>query len=194
MDTRLRRVGLGTCLVALAAASCGGDAPMTATELPLTQNASENQALAAARAASAAYHDAAVAVADGFAPLSPCVSSPFGTMGFHYVNLGRLDGVVTPEQPEALLYVPKPGGGLALAGVEYMLPIVDSNGVPWTSQTPPPSSIVPSRPSLFGQPFDGPMAGHAPGEPWHFDLHVWAWRNNPDGMFSPWNPSLTCSP
>jgi hypothetical protein len=36
------------------------------------------------------------------------------------------------------------------------------------------------------------MAGHSPGMPWHYDLHLWIWKNNPDGIASAWNPALSC--
>jgi hypothetical protein len=39
------------------------------------------------------------------------------------------------------------------------------------------------------------MEGHAPimaPELHHWDLHVWLWKNNPYGMFSPTNPDLKC--
>ena len=48
------------------------------------------------------------------------------------------------------------------------------------------------RPSLFGRPFDGPMAGHFPGQPIHYDLHVWLWERNPNGMFAFPNPNVDC--
>jgi len=66
----------------------------------------------------------------------------------------------------------------ALAGVEYL---VFEDDV--TTDDPP---------SLFGQEFDGPMAGHAPGMPVHYDLHVWFWHDNPNGLFAPFNPALSC--
>jgi len=40
--------------------------------------------------------------------------------------------------------------------------------------------------------FDGPMAGHNPQMPWHYDLHAWVIENNPAGLFSQWNPSISC--
>jgi hypothetical protein len=59
----------------------------------------------------------------------------------------------------------------------------------------PLSPAVTARPQLFGQPFDGPMAGHHPLMPemlHHYDLHVWLWKKNPSGMFSPTNPTVKC--
>jgi len=26
----------------------------------------------------------------------------------------------------------------------------------------------------------------------HYDLHVWLWKNNPAGTFSPTNPAVSC--
>ncbi|MCA1639594.1 MAG: hypothetical protein LC768_14895 [Acidobacteria bacterium] len=57
-------------------------------------------------------------------------------------------------------------------------------GIPFVASNP--------TPSLFGRSFNGPMPGHGPGEPVHYDLHVWAWRNNPNGMFAQFNPKLSC--
>ena len=36
------------------------------------------------------------------------------------------------------------------------------------------------------------MPGHNPQMPWHYDLHVWFWEDNPDGLFAPFNPALSC--
>ena len=50
----------------------------------------------------------------------------------------------------------------------------------------------PDRPVLFGMPFDGPMLGHEPGMPIHYDLHVWLYRHDPAGRFAMWNPRVHC--
>jgi DNA-binding NarL/FixJ family response regulator len=47
-------------------------------------------------------------------------------------------------------------------------------------------------PTLFGRRFDGPMAGHSPEMPAHYDLHVWLWKGSPSGTFSMWNPNVSC--
>ena len=61
---------------------------------------------------------------------------------------------------------------------------------------PPPEDSLPDRPpEIFdGQPFDGPMAGHNPEMPWHYDQHVWLYVDNPDGLFAMWNPAIECPP
>jgi hypothetical protein len=105
-----------------------------------------------------------------------------GGMGFHYVNPALvMTPAVEAKRPEILLYAPKPNGRLELIGVEYFKVDADQN-----------LDTDGDRPSLFGRPFDGPMAGHAPGMPIHYDLHVWFWQPNPSGLFAPWNPSVVC--
>jgi hypothetical protein len=68
-----------------------------------------------------------------------------------------------------------------LVGVEYVRFLFGSD----------PTSAPPIE--LFGRQFDGPMPGHFPGMPWHQELHVWVWANNPDGTFARWNPAISCN-
>jgi hypothetical protein len=40
------------------------------------------------------------------------------------------------------------------------------------------------------------MEGHEPvqrAEDAHYDLHVWLFKNNPEGMFAPTNPAVKCT-
>jgi hypothetical protein len=120
-------------------------------------------------------------------------------MGVHSAKPALLQSqVLDPLQPEVLLYLPGKDG-VRLVGVEYVQPVLLKNpatGVvaPWGPMTPWPSEyqVVTPTPSLFGQTFQGPMPGHIPGMPWHWDLHVWVWAHNPSGMFAQWNPALSC--
>jgi hypothetical protein len=135
------------------------------------------------RKLSGRYHSLAQAEAAGFADDGVCTAVPgLGGMGHHFVNMARLDKTLQADKPEVLLFAPKPNGdGLRLAGVEYV--VVDADGLLNTSS---------DRPVLAGHPFDGPMPGHFPGMPVHYDLHVWAWADNPAGDFATWNPAITC--
>jgi hypothetical protein len=141
--------------------------------------------IAAVRAATAEYHDPAAAIADGFVPTDACSEHPeLGGMGLHYVNPGRLmDPAIVATEPEVLLYEPTADGGVRLVGVE------------WFSVDPDQDLTTDDgRPTVLGQAFDGPMEGHEPGMPVHFDLHLWLWKHNPAGAFAAWNPAVTCTP
>lgn len=48
------------------------------------------------------------------------------------------------------------------------------------------------RPSLFGCEFQGPMGPHENGMAIHYDMHIWFYKPNPNGLFEPWNPRVTC--
>ena len=163
---------LGACVVmGLILAACSTASPA-------------EQALDVAKAASDKYHDVNVAMADGYVSAEECVASPAGAMGIHYLNIDLiLDPKVDPERPEVLLYFPT-DDGLILGGIEYLVAI----GPPGS---PVPDS-PPAAPVLFDQTFDGPMEGHGPDAPPHFDLHVWVWEENPQGMFGGFNSALSC--
>ncbi|MDP8911105.1 MAG: hypothetical protein M3M94_03450 [Actinomycetota bacterium] len=137
--------------------------------------------LVQARMATVRFRSVAEAVRAGYVPGSPCVSSPAGGMGIHYENRALMaDPVVDVTRPEILLYEPT-ARGLRLVGLEYWKADADQN--PGTTG---------DRPSLFGRSFDGPMPGHNPVMPMHYDLHVWIWKPNPLGRFAPFNPRVTC--
>ena len=176
------------------------DAPALAAEQSTTP--SDAAALAAVRQATAAFHDVDKAIAAGYA--SPvgghCEETAAGAMGVHSVNSALMQTpVLIPEQPEVLLYLPTGSGNYRLVGVEYIQTLLLRNTqtgqvAPWFSPGPWPAGyvVVNSTPSLFGESFQGPMPGHVPGMPWHYDLHVWTWAPNPSGMFAQWNPALSC--
>ncbi|HBR56192.1 MAG TPA: hypothetical protein DEA22_01775 [Blastocatellia bacterium] len=151
--------------------------------------------LAAARAATAKYHDVNNAWADGFIDPLVCVQSPSGAMGNHFVNPARTQDInVDVTEPEVLLYLPDSATGRRLIGVEYIAPVIVNGVGPWfggPGDPPPPGQFNPA-PVLFGRAFAGPMPGHEPGMPWHYDLHVWLWLHNPDGMFALFNPAINC--
>jgi hypothetical protein len=121
------------------------------------------------------------ATAAGYQPFLGCVSGPdHGAMGFHYVN-GTLvgDGVLDATRPEVLIYEAS-GGGLQLVGVEFV--VIASTWL--ASHTSPPV--------LEGQSFLFVDSPNRYGLPAHFELHVWAWRDNPNGAFVDWNNKVSC--
>ena len=116
-------------------------------------------------------------------PASPCVDLPgVGGMGYHDMHPGLAgDAVIDPTRPEMLLYEPNQAGRLHLVGVEYFRADADQD-----------LGTDADRPSLFGHRFEGPMPGHGPGMPVHFDLHVWLYETNPAGQLAEWNPRVRC--
>lgn len=127
------------------------------------------------RRATAAFFSYDVAVMSGWdTPISPCVESPAGGMGFHYANIDQLanGGKLSLLRPEALLYAPTADGSMEFLGVEYIIPAPD-----WSDSEPP---------ELLGQSF------HFNPGPNIWALHVWIGRDNPDGIFANFNPDVSC--
>ncbi|MCF7803868.1 MAG: hypothetical protein K9N46_01020 [Candidatus Marinimicrobia bacterium] len=120
------------------------------------------------------YADTSQAKAAGYMNTGECEATEEGAMGIHFVNpaVQTLD----PANPFALMYVPTSDTSMALLGAEYFVP----------------ADSVDSAPMMFGQVFQGPMEGHTPDMPRHYDLHLWALRTNPMGMFAEWNPMVSC--
>ena len=137
--------------------------------------------IANAKRVAARYDSPEKARAAGYeAAPSGCVADRGGSgaMGIHYRNPSLLaDPEVRARKPEVLLF--SPGG--RLLGVEYFR--ADSDQDLLTDS---------DRPERFGRPFDGPMEGHEPGMPRHYDLHVWLFKRNPEGRFAQYNPRVNC--
>lgn len=153
--------------------------------------------LQAVRAATARYHSFEQAERAGYSVAGePCVSSPFGTMGVHAANPALIaDPAIDPLRPEILVYLPDEHGKLKLVAVEYMtvaLANTESGPRPWFGAAAPPLGFFTPAPTVLGSTFDGPMPGHNPTMPWHYDQHVWLWKSNPNGLFSAWNPDISC--
>jgi len=136
-----------------------------------------------ARAATRRFRNVKVAREAGYAAAGKCAQDPkYGGMGIHYVNADLVaDGRLDITKPEVLVYQPMPSGKLRLGAVEYFQADADQD-----------LATDPDRPYLFGLPFDGPMLGHEPGMPIHYDLHVWLYGHNPAGLFAAWNPRAHC--
>jgi len=170
-----RRALIGVALVAIFGSVVAGVAAAGGGPLPAE--------LQAVRAAVAKYHSYDQAVADGYSLAGePCIASPAGGMGFHASNQTIIrSGVIDPLRPPILLYAPGSDGSLKLVGVEYFHADADQD-----------LATDNDRPSLFGQPFNGPMLGHNPSMPIHYDLHVWVVEANSNGVFEQFNPAVTC--
>jgi len=139
--------------------------------------------IAAVRAATEKYHSLAVAEADGYGVFYECTdeNSGLGAMGQHFVK-GSLvgDPAIDALTPEVVIYEPKPDGTYRLVGVEYVVFQAD-----WDATHSAP-------PSLFGRTFKLVPAGNRYTLPAFYQLHLWLWKPNPSGMFSDWNPKVSC--
>ena len=146
----------------------------------------------AARAALERFKDPIVAVREGYFSTLGCIDFPGGTtegenmnykagaMGVHFLNPAYIGPTLDPAKPQVLLYE-YVGDSLRLTGAEWFMPVA-------VSSTPP---------TIFGQTLDGPMEGHAPilpAELHHWDLHVWMWKENPNGLFHATNGAVKCPP
>src|ERR1041384_7058222 len=145
------------------------------------QQASPAKLVQLVRDATGQFINVNAATAAGYQPFRGCVSGPdHGAMGFHYVN-GALvgDGQLDAARPEVLIYEAS-GGGMQLVGVESVV-IADT----WLATHNSP-------PVLEGQLFQFVGSPNRYGLPAHFELHVWAWRDNPNGAFVDWNNKVSC--
>jgi hypothetical protein len=140
-----------------------------------------NTLVEAVRQATTGFKDVEAAKSAGYGLFHGCVSGPQeGAMGIHFVN-GDLvgDGEVDAMHPEALIYEAK-NGNLQLVGVEY---VVIAEAWDANHETPP---------TLMGQVFQYVGAPNRYRLPGFYELHVWAWKQNPNGMFTDWNPQVSC--
>jgi hypothetical protein len=158
-------LSLGIAVAAMAAQASQGKNPST----PLVDKV---------RAATDRYRDINVALHDGWVPATPCVSGPSeGAMGVHFVLQSRLgDGVLNANEPEALIYQPVSRGALRLVGVEFIAL----------------ASEVQGAPSLEGHLLNYVGEPNRYGLPPFYEMHVWAWEDNPKGSFADWNTNVTC--
>jgi hypothetical protein len=135
------------------------------------------------RAGTKQFLDVNNATAAGYATLLGCVAgTDHGAMGVHYVNATLLSNLtLDPAQPQALIYEPS-NGKMTLVGVEFILD--SASWLAANDNTPP---------VLDGQVFNFVDAPNRFNIPSFFELHVWAWRDNPQGAFVDWNNHVTCA-
>jgi hypothetical protein len=183
-NRRLLHIALLTSLGAAAALIAADDTAMNNSEQAHAahENAVPAKLVQLVRDATRPFINVNAATAAGYQPFLACVSGQdHGAMGNHYVN-GALvgDGLIDASKPEALIYEPS-DRGLQLVGVEFVV-FADT----WLAQHSSP-------PVLEGQTFQYVSSPNRYGLPAHFELHVWAWRDNPQGAFVDWNNEVSCA-
>jgi hypothetical protein len=166
--------------------------------------------LSEVRRATERFRDVKVALAEGYIrdPFNLCDTAEMmgrpaslGAMGVHYFRSDLL-GITAPpsprvngagthtdfRKPSILIYEPKADGGLELVAVENLV-----FAAAWKAAghaRPPTFHGVPYD-TMVDDPATATDEAHmfAP----HFDRHVWIYRENPNGVFAPFNPAVTCA-
>lgn len=166
--------------------------------------------LAEVRRATERFRDVNVALAEGYIrdPFNICDNAELmgrpaslGAMGIHFFRPDLL-GITAPPsprvtgsgthtdflEPSILIYEPQADGSLQLVAVENLV-----FAAAWKA------AGHEERPSFHGVPYDSmaddpntPLDEAHMFEP-HFDRHVWIYRDNPNGMFTPFNPAVSCA-
>jgi hypothetical protein len=156
------------------------------------------------------FKDVNVALAEGYLrdPMNLCDTAEMmgkpaelGAMGIHFFRpdmLGisappnpRVDGNGTHtdfRNPAILIYEPQADGSLELVAVENL--VFKASWHATGAKAPP---------SFHGVPYDAMADDPATAideahmfEP-HYDRHVWIYRANPTGVFTPFNPAVSCA-
>jgi hypothetical protein len=207
MSARFRFVSSSFAAIVFAGAL--GAAGTAASGTPPSARPGE-PTLAEVRAATERFRDVNVALAEGFIrdPFDTCETAAMmgkpealGAMGIHFFRPDLL-GVTEPPSPRVtgvgvhtdfrkpaiLIYEPQADGSLELVAVENLV-FADA----WRAaghHEPPTFHGVPYD-SMMDNPQTDVDEAHmfAP----HFDRHVWIYRDNPNGIFTPLNPAVTCA-
>lgn len=179
--------------------------------LPSGTNATRSEpTLAEVRQATERFQDVTVALAEGYVrdPNNMCETAEMmgrpaalGAMGIHYFRPDLL-GITAPpsprvngngthtdfRKPSILIYEPQADGSLDLVAVENL---VFADAWRAAGHTEPPSFHGVPYDSMADDPTTSVDEAHM-FEP-HFDRHVWIYRENPNGVFTPLNPAVSCA-
>lgn len=145
--------------------------------------------LAELRRITARYRNVKEALADGYKlgvkfnrarVVTDCIAHPtLGAMGYHYFKQERFDDAKIKElKPEALVYYTGHNGRLELGAVEWVVP-----KPAWEAK----HGVGAEPPEVYGHH----LSVLNPVLDWYVG-HAWIWKDNPSGVFSDWNPAVTC--
>lgn len=118
------------------------------------------------------FRDVSTALDAGYRSAAEYVRGPDGVIGTPFVDpsIAELD----PEWPQVLLYDLTAEGTYELVAAKWFRPAAE----------------VDAAPTLFGERLTGPRAGSVPTIPEHYGLTAWLFRENPEGLFSRYNPAI----
>jgi len=196
--------------IALGFAAASASALIVA--IPLNaQTAATEPTLEQVRVATERFRDVKVAQAEGYVrdPMNICDTADMmgrpaalGAMGIHFFRpdlLGikgppnpRVDGDGTHtdfRKPAILIYEPQGDGSLKLVAVENL---VFQRSWHAAGNAKPPSFHGVEYDTMQDDPATKIDEAHM-FEP-HYDRHVWLYRDNPNGIFAPFNPKVSCKP
>ena len=176
------RLGLLSTLAAAGPLLAAGMEPGDSEQEQAASASAPAELVQIVRAATQQFIDVNAATAAGYAPAFGCVTGPdMGAMGVHYINGALVSGgQLNANEPQALIYEPV-GKAMKLVGVEYIT--LAENWLTAHQQAPP---------VLEGQLLQYIGTPNRYGLPGLFELHVWAWRDNPHGAFVDWNTHVSC--
>jgi hypothetical protein len=160
------------------------------------------------RAATERFQDVKVALAEGYVDAgAPCetaahmgMSKELGGMGIHLFRPDLL-GIAGPpnprvsgnglhtdfRKPSILIYEPRADGTLELVAVENL---VFEKAWKEAGNNAPPTFHGLAWDYMADDPKTAADEAHM-FEP-HYDRHVWLYKTNPKGVFTPFNPAVTC--
>lgn len=172
-QTRHVRVALAWCILMTAnlpATACTSTRPQAHPAQAQAEGDVE-----ALRSATRPFTDLATAVAAGYAAeVKDCiVHEHHGAMGYHHINRSYIEKTISPDRPQILLYERLASGEYRLNGAEFIIPF----------RLWPRDSVAPVFLGQRMKPEDTLM---------YWYLHVWAWKENPEGLFSDFHPSVRC--
>lgn len=204
------RVGIAGAVLALGLATSSGaaQAPMKVARANQGGGSSE-PSLEQVRKATERFRDVNVALAEGYIrdPANMCVTAEMegrpaeeGAMGIHFFRpdlLGitgppnpRVDGTGTYtdfSKPSVVIYEPQADGSLELVAVENLVFIKAWEAA---GNKQPPSFHGKAYDRMVDDP--ATEADEAHGFEPHYDRHVWLYRENPRGVFVPFNSAVSC--
>jgi hypothetical protein len=154
-------------------------------ELTAEQKSQQTALIKIVRESTERFKDVAEAEREGYALQFGCVSGPDqGAMGLHFINMELVGkGVIDPTKPQIILYEPTADGRLKLTGADFL---VDAQQ--WDND----KTHKPGPPELMGQLFHYFESPNRFGLKAFYTLHVWAWKENPNGAFVNWHPAVSC--
>jgi hypothetical protein len=154
-------------------------------ELTVEQKSQQSALIKKVRESTERFKDVAQAEREGYTLQFGCVSGPDqGAMGLHFINMDLVGrGIIDATKPQIILYEPTADGHLKLTGADFL---VDAQQ--WDAD----KTHKPGPPELQGQLFHYFESPNRFGLKPFYTLHVWAWKDNPNGAFVNWHPAVSC--